>query len=146
MAFQCCENFEENERGVICPVSIALSCQRSRLHMPAKTFYETVCGWVVSYGAKTLTSQELCMRTEVAAFELDAPVGGDIFRGPKRSDPVAEEGTNDGLCFAVNPAGKVVDAEKRLTVEGREGSDQIKVRRRKWASGEEKEPTGTLLY
>ncbi len=42
---------------------------------------------------------------------------------------MAEEGTNDGLRFAVDPVGKAVDAgkEKRLTVEGREGSDQIKV-------------------
>ncbi len=64
--------------------------------------------------------------------------------------PSAEEGTNDGLCFAVDPADKAVDAgkEKRLAVEGRGGgvSDQIKVRRRKWALGEEKKPTGTLLY
>ncbi len=78
------------------------------------------------------------MRTEEAAFELYAPVGVDIFWLPKRS----EEGTNDSLCFTVDPA----STEKRLTVERREGSHQIKVRRLKRPSGEENEPTGTLLY
>ncbi len=48
---------------------------------------------------------------------------------------MAEESTDDGLRFAVRdgdgfgPAGKAVDAgkEERLTVGGREGSDQIRV-------------------
>ncbi len=69
--------------------------------MPVKSFYETVCGWVKSCPATNFTAQEVCKRTEEAAFELDAPVGGDIFRWPKMSDPVTEERKNDGLHFTV---------------------------------------------
>ncbi len=39
--FQCCANAEENEREVICPVSVALSWHQSRLQMPVKSFYES---------------------------------------------------------------------------------------------------------
>ncbi len=87
--------------------------------MPVKSFCETVCGWAIKCRAKKLTAQEICKGTEEGDFEL---VSGDIFRWPKMSHPVAEEGTNGGLRFTVRdgdgfgPAGKAVHAGKEESV------------------------------
>ncbi len=103
--------------------------------MPLKSFYETVCCWVISCCAEPFTVQEMCKRAEEAAFELDVSVGGDILRRPKTSDSVVEKSTNNCLRFGVRdgdgfgPADKAVDADKEesLAVVEREGTNQIKV-------------------